>query len=635
MGNTGSESRDPVWADLSWDELACWAGGVTVARGRRYQADGSVVSLSRRADGALVARVAGGEMYNTVVTRVRTADGTRLHSGCSCPVGCSCKHAVAAVLEYLHRLEAGVCAPLNAGESGAENTAVWPRWADDSDLPARTGKGDAAAAIARYLEELPKDELVAMLLDIAEVDDALAERLRARAVVASGDIDAAIEAARREMERVTGEDVWYDYDERELHVPDYGLLCEQLESLCAAGHADVVLELGIELVKLANGQVEDAHDDQEGEASVAISECLESVWEAVGQSSLSPAGRIIWLYDVGEFDDYDLCGDAEAYAEEEVEPEVWSEVADALLARLAGPGSDGDAYECARDMERIARALDRAGRSVEALEFTLTQASRGHNVPAAVDRLVAAGRLEEAKALARQGIADKRHGNGHIAANLRHTLQQIAAQEGDAALAAALSADAFFSRLVRSAYIDLREVARDAGLWDGLRVIVFDAVERGVLARDMEGWPLPATGLELDRGHLAAHAPDLHLLTEMALVEGDPELVLAYFDRLAAARPAPYRPGLGAEVAAAVVDTQPDRAIAIWLSLAEDCISHTNQSGYAAAINHLRPVRRTLTALNREAEWDAILTDIRARHKRKRSFIPMLDTMRDGPIIGD
>ena len=52
-------------------------------------------------DGDLLATVVGGDRYATTVELSPGRKRPTLASSCSCPVGISCKHAVATVAEYL------------------------------------------------------------------------------------------------------------------------------------------------------------------------------------------------------------------------------------------------------------------------------------------------------------------------------------------------------------------------------------------------------------------------------------------------------------------------------------------------------------------------------------------------------
>jgi uncharacterized Zn finger protein len=101
MEDSMSNRETDPWIEITWSDLRDWAGRETVARGKRYQENGRVVSLGRLSPSRLQATVRGSDLYDV---RVSMTSG-QLQSECSCPVGTMCKHAVATVLEYLHCLE--------------------------------------------------------------------------------------------------------------------------------------------------------------------------------------------------------------------------------------------------------------------------------------------------------------------------------------------------------------------------------------------------------------------------------------------------------------------------------------------------------------------------------------------------
>ena len=99
---------------MTWDDLEGWAGSRTVSRGRAYQHSGHVKDLKISADGDLLSSVIGTETYATMVSLVPGGEDTPLRSSCTCPVGISCKHAVATVAEYLKAIADSEPVPLAA-----------------------------------------------------------------------------------------------------------------------------------------------------------------------------------------------------------------------------------------------------------------------------------------------------------------------------------------------------------------------------------------------------------------------------------------------------------------------------------------------------------------------------------------
>jgi uncharacterized Zn finger protein len=83
-----------------------------------------------------------------------------------------------------------------------------------------------------------------------------------------------------------------------------------------------------------------------------------------------------------------------------------------------------------------------------------------------------------------------------------------------------------------------------------------------------------------------------------------------------------------------VVDSHPDRALAMWKEMAEGHIAVTNVRAYETAAGHLRKVHRTLKKLKREAEWKTYLADLKEDNKRKRRLVEILDGLEGRPIIG-
>jgi hypothetical protein len=113
-GKVQKVPQNQGWTALSWDDLTEWAGPRSVERGRAYQKQGRVHDLAISEDGWLLATVTGGERYAVTVWCEQSAKkGGALYSRCTCPVGASgCKHAVAAVAEYLEMLGEDAEAPV-------------------------------------------------------------------------------------------------------------------------------------------------------------------------------------------------------------------------------------------------------------------------------------------------------------------------------------------------------------------------------------------------------------------------------------------------------------------------------------------------------------------------------------------
>ena len=160
--------------------LRALAGEKVFARGAEYHRDG-LVEIIALEPGRVLAQVSGNEDYRTVVT----GRGTRLGGECSCP-GFEdwglCKHMVAAAL--------------TANAAGAD------------------GETDGVGALSRIRDHLKTksvDELVAMIVELAEHDLVLFRKLEIAAAALHED-DKKLEARlRKAIDRATRTRDFIDY----------------------------------------------------------------------------------------------------------------------------------------------------------------------------------------------------------------------------------------------------------------------------------------------------------------------------------------------------------------------------------------------------------------------------------------
>ncbi len=643
MSGAPRRADEDPWASLTWDDLDQWVGATILARGRRYQSQGRVLALARASDGTLVGRVVGTELYTTRVTCDSEDPGVGLSANCSCPYGINCKHGVAIVLEYLERLRSGSDVPdelpdslmdEHAGDEGDYSGA-------DEELAAAEDEfsdGSEARTTSEYLEGLSKPELIDLVKALAAGSSGATKLVQTRARSSQGDVDALAQAARRELARAAAQPGWCNSWTGDGFTPDYRHVATELEGLLAAGEADLVLELGQEVLETGIHHVEES--DDEGETASEISKCLTCVWQALSQSSLDPAQRILWLVDRLLEDEYDLCCESNESEVWEADAATWSQVADAIVARLdAGDlGPLADRSEWGRDYrrERLADwaidALDKADRGDEALALCLREAPVTNSYQRAVERLMAAGRFDEARRQALEGISRTETEQPGIADTLRGDLQQIAAQQGDVALAAAFVAHRFFQRPSRGGYCDLRDAAQQTGTWPEVCRLVLRALTTGEMPTTDQGWPLPETDTPLPDAGIARSAPRKELLTEIALEEGDHGRALKWYRQLRRDR-SPWSRSISERVASAIASSFPDESVAIWRDLASEAIARVNRRGYEEALRHLRPMRELLTSLGRRDEWESYLAGLRAEHRRKRALLQTLERLAERPII--
>jgi uncharacterized Zn finger protein len=282
------------WANLTWDDLDRWAGSRIVSRGRSYQNQGRVKDLVISADERLLATVQGSERYFVSVWLNAGGKGhDKIKSHCTCPVGYNCKHAVAAVAEYLQALADGTAVAAadpddprwrklsKADEEFDEDLDDWED--DDWDVDADEDDGDEAGEeddedaepvrgtpkrrtpprrtnaewddkIERLIRGKSREELAEEVLSLVRRFPDLREEYRERIALSEGDLDRLVAQARRELHDRTSEIGWQNHWQGEGHTPDYSRLKHRLERMVELGHSDTVVPLGREFIKRAISQ---------------------------------------------------------------------------------------------------------------------------------------------------------------------------------------------------------------------------------------------------------------------------------------------------------------------------------------------------------------------------------------------
>lgn len=98
-----TEGHDPL-LEATWSDLEEYFGAKTLTRGKGYQSSGRVNEVVRVEPDCILGRVSGSRTYAVRVELDRPEDGWIPVTDCTCPVGMSCKHAVALILEYIARM---------------------------------------------------------------------------------------------------------------------------------------------------------------------------------------------------------------------------------------------------------------------------------------------------------------------------------------------------------------------------------------------------------------------------------------------------------------------------------------------------------------------------------------------------
>ncbi len=564
----GEPDSSNIFRTLTWGDLAEWAGAKTLSRGKRYQREGRVRDLACLPYGDLIAWVAGTGRYATTVS----TDGEAIESRCTCPVGTSCKHAVAVVLEYLESVKKGLPIP-TAAEDDPRLRLLDPDYRETAP--------SAEPPLRPYLERLTKEELVDLLETLAWHDPHVRRAIDDRRSIAAGDAGPLVEALLAEIDAVTDERSWGDY--RGGGIPDYSQVRERMEALLSMGYPGEVVLAGEVLLRKGTRQIEMV--DDEGETAEQIASCMDVVFSALAGSPRPAHEKILSAIEADLEDEYDLCAGAGRLLAEDYPEEEWGIVADRLLKRLEESiplrktDDFSSRYHRERLVTRTVAALDRAGRQDEATILQMAEADRTDSYPELAARLLRKGRRDEALQWINRGISATEETAPGIADELMTILREMREREGNWPAVAAIRTEEFFREPTYQAFRCLEEASRRAGVRDEVRDAAMQYLITGERPTAGDGaipGVLPDTGMAVRAPRWEINAPVADTLIEIAIAEKKPGDVLRWYDRWEEDIIDRYlRHNLEDRVADAVVDTYPERAIAIWKKKAERLIAET------------------------------------------------------------
>ncbi|SIO38298.1 Uncharacterized conserved protein, contains Zn finger domain [Singulisphaera sp. GP187] len=508
------------WAKLTWDDLERWAGSPTVTRGRSYQRGGQVKDLKITSDGDLLATVVGGNRYATTVEL--TLSPKRKHptlaSSCSCPVGISCKHAVATVAEYLQAVANGRELSIATEDDPRWVTLDEADYADEEDddedwededdeefpikkIPSakRPARRDGTAAswddkIEQHLRAKSRSELADLVWSLTRRFPEIYQEFRERIALQEGDVEQLLEEARHEIQQVTSEPAWRNRWNGEEQVPDFSRIQHRFERLLELGHADAIVSLGRELIEQGLQLV--GESDDEGETAIAFARCLPIVFQALACSSLSGPERILFAIDAELQDKYDALDDTtDAILNGSAKPEDWSVVADTLAKRKDGMNAEDDKFSSQYQRDRvtdwIARALREAGRDGDVRTLYESEAEVTGSYRRLVDYLLETRCFVDAERWAKTGIAATRDKYPGTAKHLAASLCELARTRKQWDLVAAHAARSFFEAPSPAKFDELVKAASKAKAKESVRATALRFLETGVLPFQMI-FPPPA-----------------------------------------------------------------------------------------------------------------------------------------------
>jgi uncharacterized Zn finger protein len=250
-----------------------------------------------------------------------------------------------------------------------------------------------------------------------------------------------------------------------------------------------------------------------------------------------------------------------------------------------------------------------------------------------VKKLRIAGRATEAEEWLRKGVKVTQDKLPGISSSLKKELLNIRQQKRDWPFVAALRAEDFFADPGLQVFKDLHAACEKAKVWGKVRDVCMTFLETGVLPGGKTGWPLPETGFGKPEKARRGKPPLTEILIDIAIDEKRVDDIVRWHEvhkQNKNAWPDAHRDD---EVATAIAQKYPERAIAIWKKIAEWYISQTNVGAYGEAVTYLKKARKALDGLGKQPDWASYLANLTELNKRKSRLVQMLNALSGKPIL--
>ena len=679
------------WEQLDWGSLSDGFGDRMLKRGRDYADSRNVRSLWVTEDGMnLLAIVVGTHEYSTLVflDEGRRKNQFTLHSDCSCPVGTHCKHGVATIVRFLDCLAKNQPIPLcrklgeNSWEIVTENgktkivEIAFDEHSDDDDdfgddevdwenendddgedelqkslrtvrrenLPKPGSKKDIRTALLEEkLNGKSLKELVSLILrlfnDYENVREYFEQEAFAESVAKSGNVAELVEKAIKLIDKeLRGGYVEYDYYGHGGSSCNLNPVAEIIKQFDKFDDVLTAVDrVARYLLKKGGRYLEETGAEDSDDIDFVFDEMTKTLIA----SKISPVSMILWAYEMSRISEYCIGENAfKTILERAWSVKIWSGVADALLAKMSESKS-GKGDSCLRT---IVKTLDKASRQEEATNLLRTEADNAREREMLADRLIEFGFLDEAEMLCweqRRSELKEKHSGFYGDRSWSGRLKKIAEMKKDDPMQASIEAAAFFENPQREAITALLHTAKKIKVEPTVRRAVEAFLQTGVFptaiqkglegakptAKEQENWQIPFFVFSVERKE---QRPRFDLLCEWAIAEQRPDDVVRWFDELSKHK-ARVREISREKVADAISDTHPERALRLYRDLAEHEMEVSRD--YPAAVRVLRKIRKTLDGWGRSADWQPLMAEVRAAHRRKPSLMKQLDELEAGSIV--
>ncbi|HBS35939.1 MAG TPA: acyltransferase [Parvularcula sp.] len=541
------------------DAVKAFVGDKVFARGEAYWRDGLVAIIDMNA-ARVRAQVSGTENYRTTVT----GRGAEIGGDCSCPAFSDfgpCKHIAATAL---------------AANDGAAK-----------------GGGDALTRIRAHLETKDVAALVDILVDLAERDPAIFQRLDLAAAASTGDAATLESRLKKAIDSATRTGRFIDYRAAGGWAGEVDSALDALEAIASGRTAPIAMRLALHAITRIEKAI--GHmDDSDGHCSDLMARAAEIHLRACRDAKPERVDLARTLYAREMEEEYDVFSDAAA-----TYTDVLGEKGLAEYRRLA-EAAFGKLPPCGRkkgydqERSRLSHMMDYfaelAGDLDTRIAIREADQSSHYDVLRLAEFCLEHGREDEALRRAEEGLwlfEDERPDD-----RLYVFVARLLGKKGRKEEAVAHLMRAFD----KAPSLTLHESLKSAGGAKASKAAI--AKLRSMIASSRQ----------------AARDARSDLLIEILMAEGQ------YEDAWVVLR----ERGAGARLALRLAEksekSHPAEAIAAYHQHVESLLRMGGNRSYDEAAKHIA----RLASLQNAATHAAYLDDLRTRHKAKRNFIRLL-----------
>ena len=565
----------------------------TLARGTAYFNDGAVGLLD--ADECEVrASVQGTQRY-----RVRLAGGSdgELEYECDCPFGDDgtfCKHAVAVAVSWLE----------NAGEEVFEPS-------EKESAKPRKKRKTHDEQIREYLETLDENALREWLIEAADRDRGIRDKLLfAAKAIARVDV-ASLKSVVRQATRISG---FVDWREASDYADRLADLAQMLEARVADGDPKLV-----EIVEQAIAQAEDALgniDDSNSSVMPVIMELREVHERACNNLNPDPvalAERLFRFQTTGDWDTFHSVLPSYERALGQSGLKRYRELVEAAWKRFPALGRGPSRTPFNSDRDRVEHAMEELVALSGDVDTLIAVKAHNLSSPHAFLELAGIlkhhGRYDEALAWAEKGIAA--FGSERLDDLVQFTIDEHL-RRGDADRVESLAWARFVRQPGSDAHFELVRVAKRIGRADELATRALQHLWQVVRAEEAPSAKrLPSWQPPVRSALVAIHLRQREAEKAWEAFCGGP-VDIRLWDKVAAVRG----------------KTHPEEAVALYKKLLPHVVTAgTRGAQYGEAFEIVKAIRELRAAQKQDALFGQEIVELRTTWKAKRNFMKLLATL--------